>query len=158
MKKSILTTAIIAILMVDTTSYGQQNDIVKSRENSNKDLADARKPIDNPNEYLSEYHQFKIESEKKIVKNEKKIAELKSKYVKVNEKEDAAFNKEINALVKKNRDLKKKLANYKNDNDMLKWESFKKDFKQTMDDLGTELKDFSSKIKNQCYLSKIKIN
>ena len=148
MKKSILTTAIIAILMVGTTSYGQQNDTVKSRENSNTDLAHAKKHIDNPNEYLSEYHQFKIESQKKIVKNEKKIAELKSKYVKVNEKEDAAFNKEISALMKKNKDLKKKLANYKNNDDMLKWESFKKDFKQNMDDLGTELKDLSSRNKN----------
>ena len=144
MKKIILITAVIAILTGFTTSYGQQKVIIKSKDNSEKDLADTKKPTENPNEYLSEYHQFKIDFEKKILKNEKKIAELKTKYVKVNEKEDAAFQKKISVLLKRNRDLKKKLATYKNEDDMLKWESFKKEFKQDIDELGSDLKNFSS--------------
>ncbi len=157
MKKNIITTTIIAILMGVTTSYGQQKDILKSKENLHKELADAKQPMENPDEYLSEYHQFKIDFEKKIIKNEKKMAELKTKYVKVNEKEDAAFNKEISVLVNRNKDLKKKMANYKMDNDMLKWESFKKEFKQNMDELGFDLKAFSSKNKNSIIKIKGKV-
>lgn len=149
MKRKILTTAIVAIMMGVSTSYGQQPDTLKSRVNLPKDSVDTKQVNENPTDTISDYQQFKNDSESKFVENEKSIADLKTKHLKLSENEEEAYQKKVSELEQKNKDLKKKLADYKKDDDNEKWASFKKEFKHDMDELGTDLKDFLSKDKEK---------
>lgn len=149
MKRKILTSAIVAIMMGVSTSYGQEPDTLKSRVNLPKDSVDTKQVNEYPTDTISDYQQFKYDSESKFVENEKSIADLKTKQLNLSEKENEAYQKKVSDTDRKNKDLKKKLADYKKDDDNEKWESFKKEFKHDMDELGTDLKDFFSKDKEK---------
>jgi len=108
-----------------------------------KDKVDqAQDDLDQANrEYLAEVEKFKNGSNEQTVTNEQMIAELKARIAK--EKKDARvmYEKNIAELEKKNNELKESINNYK-DEGKENWESFKDEFSNDMENLGTALKDF----------------
>ena len=87
-------------------------------------------------EYLAEWQTFKRDSEQKIDANEKRIDTFKE----AGPEDKAKYNKEVEVLEQKNRDLKKKLEDYK-DEGQSKWEEFKTNFNHDMDGIGKIMKD-----------------
>jgi hypothetical protein len=53
------------------------------------------------------------------------------------------YDKKIVKMEVKNSELKKKMANYKDEGDDTKWKAFKRDFSKSMDELGTSMKDLT---------------
>lgn len=154
MKNKILISVIIAFIAVSvSTSYGQEPDkkSVKARENlkeAKKDVVDAKKDLkEAKKDSISDYQKFKNEYEVKIKNNEKTIADLKVKHSKMDAKDQTAYEKKISELELKNTNLKKKLDNYKHEEEPVKWNAFKVEFKHDMDELGKALKDFTIKNK-----------
>ena len=77
---------------------------------------------------------------KTIEANEKRIDAFKEKMEEAGLKVKAKFSEEVLVLEQKNRDLKKRLEEYK-DQGQSKWEEFKTNFKHDMDRIGKTMKD-----------------
>jgi F0F1-type ATP synthase membrane subunit b/b' len=86
--------------------------------------------------------QFKKESQETISNNEKRIAEFKVKMENGGKATRAKYEKQVAELEQKNRDLKRKLDSFE-DNEQDKWDSFKREFSHDMDALGQSLKDLT---------------
>jgi chromosome segregation ATPase len=95
---------------------------------------------------ITEYQQFKKESEEKIKANDKSIAEFKAKLTTMKKESRQHYEKLIADLEQKNSDMKKKLESFK-DTGQENWASFRKEFNHDMDELGKALKDLT--IKNE---------
>ncbi len=81
-----------------------------------------------------EYTSYREEQKKKIEENKRKIDELRGKKNKIKKENQAKYEERIDELEAKNDDLKKRIMkNYKNEGKD-KWESFKKEFKDTFRD------------------------
>ncbi len=93
--------------------------------------------------YSDEWQNFKSMSEQKIKDNENSIAAFKEKMKKSGTKIKVKYNIEIANLEKTNREMKKKLEEFKNDGKSA-WENFKTGFNNDMDKLGKEVKDLTS--------------
>lgn len=87
-----------------------------------------------------EWQAFKNQKDSVISYNEAQIAALKLKMQKTGESVDAKYQKNIDALEQKNRDLKVKADTYRNDANS-DWQSFKREFKHDMDEIGQAFKD-----------------
>lgn len=72
--------------------------------------------------------------------NKKQVEAFKEKIGKAGSKVKAKYNKEVMALEQKNRDLKKKLKEYK-DEGQSKWGEFKKNVKYDADGIGKTVTD-----------------
>jgi uncharacterized protein (DUF3084 family) len=144
MKKTILTLAII-VFMAGTisTSFGREPD--KKSEKAREDLKEAKKDLkEAQKDSVTEYQKFKKETEVKIASYDKSIADFKVKIAKQKKVNKAKYEKNLAVLEQKNSDLKKKLADYKEEGQD-KWISFKKEFNHDMNELGKSLKDFTVK-------------
>jgi predicted nucleic acid-binding Zn-ribbon protein len=105
-------------------------------EEANRDLIQAK--IDSTTEYIA----FKNEVEINIANNKKSIAELRAKKWSSSTKAEEKYTKQINKLEKRNENLELSInkANYTNST---KWDSFKREFKRDMQELGQALKDLA---------------
>ena len=104
-------------------------------------VGDATQELKNARaEYLAEWETFKRESEAAIESNGKRIDAFKAKMDKASPAVKAQYDKQVAVLEQRNRDLKKKLDDYK-DEGQGKWEEFKTNFKRDMDDLGKTMTD-----------------
>src|ERR1035437_7418614 len=109
MKKTILTMAVFALMTTTiSTSFGQ----IPEKEPIKTDVKIQESPKDNN----SEFQKFKKESESRIANIENIIGELKVVFYQNKIKNKIAFQDNLNMLEGKNNTLKKKLAEYK-DND-----------------------------------------
>jgi predicted nucleic acid-binding Zn-ribbon protein len=99
-----------------------------------QELKDAR------TKFLADWQTFKRESEQAIAANEKRIDAFKEKMERAGSKVKAKYSKEVAVLEQKNRDLKRKLEEYK-DEGQSRWEQFKTNFKHDMDGLGKTMKE-----------------
>jgi predicted RNase H-like nuclease (RuvC/YqgF family) len=87
------------------------------------------------------FNQLKRRTMKNTIEaNEKRIDAFKEKMEEAGLKVKAKFSEEVAVLEQKNRDLKKKLEDYK-DEGQIKWEEFKTNFKHDMDGIGKTMKD-----------------
>jgi hypothetical protein len=86
---------------------------------------------ENPNEWTI----FKVETEKKILFNETKIKEIKNI-----PNADASLNRKVMSVEKNNRDLKRQLEKYQEE-EKVKWEKFKLKMNQDMNEIDFALKD-----------------
>jgi predicted RNase H-like nuclease (RuvC/YqgF family) len=93
--------------------------------------------------YSEDWQNFKSESEQKIKENENSIAAFKEKMKKSGKKVKAGYKKEVANLEETNRQMKKKLEEYKNDGKST-WADFKAGFNKDMDKLGKAVKDLTS--------------
>jgi uncharacterized protein HemX len=92
-------------------------------------------------EYLAEVEIFRSETKAKTVTNEQMITELKARIAKEKLEVRVVYEKRITELEKRNSELRKSVDEY-NDEGKEKWESFKTEFSNDMDELGIALKDF----------------
>lgn len=97
---------------------------------------------------ITEYQQFKIESENRIIANEKSIEELRVRIVSANEENKILYQTKLAELQKRNYELKIKLDEYKAD-ETDKWKEFKTEFKNDMEELGKAFSDFTVRNKEE---------
>jgi exonuclease VII large subunit len=90
--------------------------------------------------FLEEWQRFKTESEQTLQANQKRIDAFKEKMDKAGSKVKAKYSKDVAALEQNNRDLKKKLDDYKDEGEG-KWVEFKTNFKHDMDGIGKTMTD-----------------
>jgi len=148
MKNSILFLASILLLTGAILSGCQSSDTkVKNAEDkvqdAKKDLADSKKDLYNIRlDTISNYEQFKIEAEKIIIAQKIYITEFKDRLASEKKEINADYNKKLVELENRNNELKKKLADYKDDGQD-KWNGFKNEFKHDMNELGKAFKDLT---------------
>jgi len=115
--------------------------VENARENLNTAEQDLHAAVvDSTNEY----DRYKMESEAKLKENDLKIAQLKA-----NLKSDKAeirtkYENELTSLENKNAKLRTSIADYK-ETDKNKWEKFKSNFNQDLDELGQSISRIANK-------------
>lgn len=151
MKKSIfilaITTFMVGAVLVGCQSSAKkeetaQENLQKAKENleqvqNDTALADQKKAA-----IAEEWQIFKNETEATINENGIYIADLKVKMKKTGKAIDSLYSKKIDLLEQKNKDIKIRIETYKNDKNS-DWESFKREYKHDMDELGQTLKDIT---------------
>jgi hypothetical protein len=148
MKKIVLIIGSVLFLTLTVFSGCQSRTTkVKNAEvkvqNDKKDLADSKAELYNIRlDTISNYEQFRIESEKIIVSQEKNIAEFKAKMATEKKEINADYNKKLLAMEKKNNELKRNLNDYKEEGKD-KWIGFKQEFNHDMNELGKAFKDLT---------------
>jgi exonuclease VII large subunit len=127
--------------MAGTLLTGCEKMSERKVENAKETIRDAKQELkDAQTKYLAEWQTFKRESEQIIEANEKRIDAFKNTMDKAGPKVEAKYSKGVALLEQKNRDLKKKLDDYK-DEGQSKWEEFKTNFKHDMDGIGKTMTD-----------------
>lgn len=101
---------------------------------SNKDLKQANR------ELISDIDQYRREATEKIAANDSTITAFKSNIANETGDAKAASEKQLAILEQKNRDMKKKLADYKGEGKE-QWETFKTKFSHDLDSLSNVFKD-----------------
>ncbi len=140
MNKGVFVFAIIGS-MAGTLLTGCEKTSERKVENAKETIRDAKQELkDAQTKYLAEWQTFKRESEQTIEANEKRIDAFKDTMDKAGPKIKAKYSKEVAILEQNNRDLKKKLHDYK-DEGQSKWEEFKTNFKHDMDGIGKTMTD-----------------
>jgi len=140
MKNNIVTYAVMG-LMAGTLLTGCGKTSEQKVENARATVGDAQQELkDAQTKSLAEWQTFKRESEKTIEANEKRIDAFKEKMEHAGSRVKAKYSKEVAALEQSNRDLKRKLEEYK-DEGQGKWEEFKTNFQHDLDSVGKTLKD-----------------
>ncbi len=91
--------------------------------------------------YLKDMETFKRRTADTIEANRKTIDEIKGKIKTASSDVRAEYEKTVDALEKKNKELQRKLDEYKAEGKE-KWEKFKTDFSKDLDTLGKQIKDF----------------
>lgn len=136
--------SLASMLMVGslfTSCTTPAEDLEKAQDNekqSKKELRIAKQ------EYEKEMTEYRKTSEEKIAANELKIAEFKARVKTQKEEAKADYEKKVDDLNRKNTDLKMRLDNFKFDS-KTKWEAFKFELNQDMEELGTAINDFTGK-------------
>lgn len=139
MKMSLASMLMLGSLFTSCTTPAE--DLEKAQDNekqSKKELRIAKQ------EYEKEMTEYRKTSEEKIAANELKIAEFKARVKTQKEEVKADYEKKVDDLNRKNTDLKMRLDNFKFDS-KTKWESFKFELIQDMEELGTAISVFMSK-------------
>ncbi len=140
-----------SIILVSCESHEQKADdafeyIRQEKVKKDSDLAvievvnvekEKSKPIIQKTQ-IDEWTKFKNEVEKKIVLNDLQIAELKSSL-----NASTKFKKRITSLEIENKDLIKKMDEYK-EAEKVKWENFKTDINHQVNTIGIDLNDMKS--------------
>jgi hypothetical protein len=133
MKNKIFTFAVIGCMAgIFLTGCGKIPE--QKVEKANQELKDAKA------DYLAEWQRFKTESKEQIKANENRIDAFKEKIDKAAGKNKAKYKKAVAELEQKNRDLKKKLEEYKDEGES-KWQEFKTNFSHDMDAIGKTMED-----------------
>lgn len=114
-----------------------------------QDLIDAEADLDQA-EYdsISDFNTFKESIQLKLVENQKVIDDLKLKITSKGKVERDIDEVEINKLEKRNTDLRLKIENYEQ-GPAQKWELFKVDFNNELDDLGKSISEMADRNKKK---------
>lgn len=135
-----LTLTIFSACQSKTTKVNNAEDKVQEAK---LDLANAKTDLEMIRlDTISNYEQFKIEAEKIIVAQEKNVTEFKNKLAIDKKEVNADYAKKLVALENKNSELKRKLADYKDDG-QVKWIFFKNEFNHDINELGKAFKDLT---------------
>lgn len=145
--KTILTTSIIGLFMTscNNSPTAKEEDVKEATQ----DLIDAEADLDQA-EYdsISDFNTFKESIQLKLVENQKVIDDLKLKITSKGKVERDIDEVEINKLEKRNTDLRLKIENYKQGPEQ-KWELFKVDFNNELDDLGKSISEMADRNKKK---------
>jgi len=155
MKKTIIILSLATSVVLGGIPTGCQSSAQKEKaaqdkvQEAKQDLKNAQNDANAEAQKLAnakEWEIFKSDAEITIRNNEIRIAELRVKLNKQGTMLDPLYEKKIETLEQQNRDLKKRIEDYeKNNSD---WETFKREFKHDMDELGKALKDITVDNKN----------
>jgi hypothetical protein len=145
--KTILTTSIIGLFMTscNNSPTAKEEDVKEATQ----DLIDAEADLDQA-EYdsISDFNTFKESIQLKLVENQKVIDDLKLKITSKGKVERDIDEVEINKLEKRNTDLRLKIENYEQ-GPAQKWELFKVDFNNELDDLGKSISEMADRNKKK---------
>lgn len=147
MKTRIILNLLLAVLV--SISISSCNKSPKAKE---AELNEAKQEVENAEVDLDEaktdsvyaFNKYKSSIQIKLVENEKVITELKAKIEDKDRKTQTLYYRQLENLQIKNTELKLKIENYKQ-GPTQKWELFKVDFNNELDDLG---KSISNTAKN----------
>jgi DNA polymerase II small subunit/DNA polymerase delta subunit B len=153
MKKSIILIAAASVIAGNVflsckSNSEKESDAVEEVQDAKENLDDVTEDIND--DVISkandaEWQTYKSEAIKTITANEMRIAELKKAINKPGTKFDKTYVKSIASLEDKNASLKIKITNY--ENNQTDWDSFKREFNSDMNELGTAIKDVTTKHK-----------
>ena len=153
MKKTILSLALLTmtagtVLVGCKDSSKEEKDAQENVQEAKEDLNDAKVELSDARRAATEqeWKAFKDSTNAAIDQNEIRIAKMKADLKNTGKTIDAEYQKKIMELEEKNKEIKSKLDMYKNDADS-DWQSFKKEYRHDMDDLGELLKNFTVKNK-----------
>ena len=153
MKKTILSLALLTmtagtVLVGCKDASKEENEAKENVQEAKSDLDDAKVELSEARRAATEqeWKAFKDSTNTAISKNEIHIAEMKADLKKTGKTIDAEYQKKIDELEMKNKEIKSKLEMYKNDANS-DWQSFKKEYRHDMDDLGESLRNFTVKNK-----------
>jgi outer membrane murein-binding lipoprotein Lpp len=133
-----LITLVTAVLLSGCNSPQQKVDEAQENvEEQQHNLDQAQVDLE------TETADFKLESNEKITANEKVIADFKIRLRNIKDDAKGAYKKKVTDLEQKNTSLKRRIEEHE-DEGMEKWQSFKTEFNQDMDELGKSLKDFTT--------------
>ena len=134
MKNKIFTFAVIGC-MAGIFFAGCEKTPEQKVEKANQELKDAKA------DYRAEWQKYKTDSEEQFKANEDRIDAFKEKMAKADTKnKKAKYNKAVVELKQQNRDLKRKLEEYKDEGES-KWQEFKTNFSHDMDSVEKTMKD-----------------
>lgn len=135
-KLILLLAASFFILACNESSTMKENDrvypVVETQQNEDLENQDYKKDME----------EFKKIAEDKIAANEKSISEFNARIATQKSEAKAEYEAKIAELNEQNVDLKKRISDFKTDSKS-SWESFKTEFSNDMDKLGTALKSFT---------------
>ena len=142
--KIIAVAAAVVLFLIFAALIGCQNAGEKNSQIAQDSLAQTKKDSLAVQANLSDdWQKFKTESEIKIQDNENSIAAFKEKMKKSGNKLKIKYNKEVANLEQDNREMKKKLEDFKDDGKSA-WINFKTGFNKDMDKIGKAVKDLTS--------------
>ena len=142
MKKSILTFA-VSLLVTGALLAGCSSPAEKVEE-AQTGVIEANQNLDKANDaYLADMDKYRKETTNRINANKKSIADFRARIAEDKAETRADYYKKLDDLDKKNTDMQKSLDDYKADGKD-KWETFKKDFGNSMDAVGNSFKDLST--------------
>jgi chromosome segregation ATPase len=139
-KKTFLSLSAVSVLIF--AALQDCNNAPKKAENAQNNPADTIRNADT-NAYLKDIDTFRKQSNDTIAANNKIIAEFKEKMEHEKKHLQADYKKRIAELEQKNRELKKKIDEYKAEGQE-KWKVFKADFSRDMDTVGKQIKRLAS--------------
>ncbi len=114
-------------------------------DNAKENATEAQEELDIAQKaYEADVKLFKLEISEKIAANEEEIAIINYKIQNSNVFEKAEYEKQILVLEQKNKNLEKKMDEYKSENKK-DWDAFKVKFTSDMEELGQALKNFTVK-------------
>jgi hypothetical protein len=138
MKTRIILNLLLAVLV--SISISSCNKSPKAKE---AELNEAKQEVENAEVDLDEaktdsvyaFNKYKSSIQIKLVENEKVITDLKAKIEDKDRKTQTLYYRQLENLQIKNTELKLKIENYRQ-GPTQKWELFKVDFNNDLDDLG----------------------
>lgn len=134
-----------AIGLVTSVSVLSCNDSEQNTQTLQTATNDSTKIKDSTNtEYMKDIESYRKQIEDTIDSNIKSIADFKVKIQHDKKNVKAFYDKKIDSLEKGNKEMKRKIAEYKAEGKD-KWEIFKKDFSHGMDELGSAFKELTTK-------------
>jgi chromosome segregation ATPase len=136
LRTSILLAIVLTTFSCQTSSEKLENAKTEA-DKANTNLDEANK------EYLADLEKFKKESTAKISENEQSIIAFKARIANSKQEAKADYDKKISDLSQKNRQLKRKLDEFRLEGKE-QWESFKTEFSRDMNELGNAFKDFGN--------------
>ena len=118
-------------------------------QEATQDLIDAEADLEQA-EYdsISDFNTFKESIQIKLAENQNVIDDLKLKITSKGKVERDIDEVEINKLEKRNTDLRLKIENYEQGPEQ-KWELFKVDFNNELDNLGQSISDMADRNKKK---------
>ncbi|MEX2484062.1 MAG: hypothetical protein WED10_05875 [Brumimicrobium sp.] len=138
--KTLALTLIIAVITFMTGCSTPADKV----ENSQNDVIEAEHDLEKANaQYSKDVKNYRKKSRERINANNERIIELKSYSKKMDKKDRVKYEEKIDKLETKNDNLEERLDDYEAENED-NWESFKAEFNNDMDELGSALKSFTT--------------
>lgn len=111
-------------------------------ENAEKDVVEAEKELTKAKaDYQADVKSYKLATKDRIEKNNRQIDEYKKQIDSKKKEVKAEYWKQIAVIEEKNADMEKRMDEYKADS-RSNWQTFKKEFKEDMDELGSSINNF----------------
>lgn len=144
LNKGILIASCLVALIVTSC-----NNSTKAKEenlnNAQEDVVEAKQDLEETKtDSVYDFNKYKESIELKLIENEKVIADLKSKISLKNKSTRDLLTKDLEKLEKRNSELRHKIEDYKQ-GPTQKWELFKIDFNNDIDDLGKSISEMAER-------------
>jgi hypothetical protein len=141
MKKTIYT--ISTLLLIILSIFTACNTPAKNVENSADAVIEANEELNEANKnYEEDLAKYKQETYQKLSENEQSAANFRARIATEKKEAKEDYDIKIAELERRNSDMKKRMEDYKGDSKE-KWESFKNEFNNDMNELGTAFKNLT---------------